>query len=93
MPSSTPFGPGFSASSPEPSGPTPPGDGGGSGVDSSTVSTRVKNAIAITITAVWAGGICVDAILADFSLSPFVHSAMLGLATSIFGSSFVKGIR
>lgn len=57
------------------------------------VSVKVKNGIAIVITVMWAGGIIADAALADFSLSPFVYSTMLGLAASIFGSSFVKGIR
>jgi hypothetical protein len=61
--------------------------------DPLTVSVRVKNAVAIVITAVWAGGIIADAALKDFSLSPFVYSTMLGLAASIFGSSFVRGFR
>lgn len=58
-----------------------------------TVSVRVKNAIAVVITAMWAGGIIADAALKDFSLSPFVYSTMLGLAASIFGSSFIKGFK
>jgi hypothetical protein len=58
-----------------------------------TVSVRVKNAIAVVITAMWAGGIIADAALKDFALSPFVYSTMLGLAASIFGSSFVKGFK
>jgi hypothetical protein len=63
------------------------------GLDPITVSVRVKNMVAIVITAVWAGGIIADAALKDFALSPFVYSTMLGLAASIFGSSFVKGFR
>lgn len=62
-------------------------------LDLFTVSVRVKNAIAVVITAVWAVGIIADAGLKDFSLSPFVYSTMLGLAASIFGSSFVKGFK
>ena len=69
--------------------PPPPGEA----IDPITVSVRVKNMVAIVITAVWAGGIIADAALKDFALSPFVYSTMLGLAASIFGSSFVKGFR
>lgn len=92
MPSSTPPGPDSSASQPASSGRAPPHAGGEAAPDL-TVSARVKNAIAITITACWAGGIVADALVKDFSLSPFVYSTMLGLAASIFGSSFVKGLR
>jgi hypothetical protein len=90
MPSSTPPGSEPSASPPGSPGPTSPA---AEQPDLFTVSARVKNAIAIVITACWAGGIVADAALKDFSLSPFVYSTMLGLAASIFGSSFVKGFR
>lgn len=85
MPSSIPHGPDSSDSLPEPSS-LP-------AVAADTVSVRVKNAIAVTITICWAGGIVADAALKDFALSPFVYSTMLGLAASIFGSSFVRGLR
>lgn len=57
------------------------------------VSPRVRNAIAAVITTIWAAGVIADAGLANFELSVLVHSMMAGLAASIFGSSFVKGIR
>jgi hypothetical protein len=82
-----------SDSSPAPAGLTSTNGNGTGPTDTFTVSVRVKNAVAIVITAVWAGGIIADAALKDFSLSPFVYSTMLGLAASIFGSSFVKGFR
>lgn len=62
-------------------------------VEPSVVSAKVKNGVAIVITACWAGGIAADMLLKDFELSPFVYSTMLALAGSIFGSSFVKGVR
>lgn len=97
MPSTTPSGSDSSGSLPEPPGlaapPIVPAPAFDSPSDVFTVSIRVKNAIAVTITAVWAIGIIADAGLKDFSLSPFVYSTMLGLAASIFGSSFVKGFK
>ena len=92
MPSSTPPSPEPPASQPGSSGPGPQ-SAPDAGLDLFTVSARVKNVIAIVITATWAVGIVADAALKDFSLSPFVYSTMLGLAASIFGSSFVKGFK
>lgn len=57
------------------------------------VSQRVRNGIAIVITTVWAIGIVADALSKAFELSPFVYATMMGLAASIFGSNFVKGMR
>lgn len=57
------------------------------------VSQRTRNGIAITITAVWAIGIIADAVSAAFELSPYVYMTMIGLATTIFGSNFMKGIK
>lgn len=47
----------------------------------------------MAITVVWAAGITADAFLPGFQLSGWVYATMLGLASAIFGSNFVKGIR
>lgn len=57
------------------------------------VSQRVRTIIALIITAVWAVGIVADGLSTKFELSPFVHATMLGLAASLFGSNFVKGMK
>lgn len=67
--------------------PTPPLD------DGVSVSPRVRNGIAITITAVWAVGLIADAAMSTFSQHTLVHTALIGLAASVFGSNFVKGLR
>lgn len=92
MPSPTQPSPESADSLPESSGQGPPLVSE-PGLDLFTVSDRVKNAIAVVITATWAIGIVADAAMKDFALSPFVYSTMLGLAASIFGSSFVKGFK
>lgn len=60
---------------------------------SDSVSPRVRNGIAITITAVWALGMVADVAMSTFSPPTVVHAIMLGLAASVFGSNFIKGIR
>ncbi len=60
---------------------------------STVVSMRVRNGMAITIVAIWAVGIIADALSADFVLSPFVYLTLIGLASSVFGANFVKGLR
>lgn len=57
------------------------------------VSPRVRNAIAVFITMVWGVGLVADSVSTNFELPTSVHVIMLGLAASIFGSNFVKGIR
>lgn len=57
------------------------------------VSQQIRNAIAVVITAMWAVGIIADALSTAFELSPFVYATMMGLAASIFGANFVKGIK
>lgn len=57
------------------------------------MSARVKNIIAVVITISWAGGIVLDAAIKDFALSPFVYSTMLALSGSLYGSSFVRGLK
>lgn len=55
------------------------------------VSGRVRNGIAVAITATWVLGIAADAAIKDFSLSAFVYSTMATMAAAIFGSSFIRG--
>jgi hypothetical protein len=76
-----------------PSEHSPDSEPGPGGQPPELVSQRVRTAIALTITAVWAVGIVADGLSDKFQLSPLVHAAMLGLAASIFGSNFVKGMR
>lgn len=87
MPSSHP--------SPEQDSGSPPGSSGSNSDPPShdLVSQQIRNAIAIIITAMWAVGIVADALSTAFELSPFVYATMMGLAASIFGSNFVKGIK
>jgi len=68
---------------------SPPGryDDGGS------VSPGVRNGIAVAITAVWALGMIADVAMTTFSAPSAVHAIMLGLAASVFGSNFIKGVR
>lgn len=60
---------------------------------SGVVSVKVRNGVAVAITATWIGGIIADAAIKDFSLSASVYSVMAAMAASIFGSSFVRGAR
>lgn len=79
-----------SAQEPPGSLPEPPGLPPDDGV---SVSPRVRNGIAIAITAVWALGMVADAAMSTFKLDTLTHATMLGLAAAVFGSNFVKGIR
>ena len=87
----------MSTSSPHPSErePVSSSESSGSSTDQEDllVSQRIRNGIAIVITGVWAAGIIADALSSAFELSPFVYATMMGLATAIFGSNFVKGLK
>lgn len=61
--------------------------------DWDSVSPPIRNVIAVVITAVWALGMVADAAMSTFALPSPVHAIMLGLATAVFGSNFVKGLR
>lgn len=85
-----------SPSSEPPSGSPSGRSGNGSGVNGNgngtTVNARVRTAIALIITTVWAGSFVADIVVADYTPSPFLHMIMIGLAAAVFGSNFVKGV-
>lgn len=68
------------------------GNGNGNGNGTGTVNARVRTAIALVITAVWAGSFVADIVVPDYTPSPFLHMIMIGLAAAVFGSNFVKGV-
>jgi len=58
------------------------------------VSKAVRDRLAYTIMVMWITGIVADVVMGDaFTLSPYVYFTMIGLASSVFGSNFVKDIR
>lgn len=57
------------------------------------IPQSVAVVIALAITLVWVVGIVADAVSTQFELNPFVYVTMLGLAGSIFGSNFIKGMK
>lgn len=84
MTSSTP-----PSGSPRVSPSVPSGNGGTNGT---TVNARTRTAIAMVITLVWAASFVADIVVPDYSPSPLIHMAMIGLGAAVFGSNFVKGI-
>ena len=79
--------------SPEPSSGSPSAPSGHPPDDGGSVSPRVRNGIAVAITTVWAAGMTADVAMSTFAAPAAIHAIMLGLAASVFGSNFVKGLR
>jgi hypothetical protein len=80
--------PGPSSDSPQASPGAPVANGNGG-----AVSPRVRNGIAVTITGVWASTYIASIFIHSFTPSPYLHALMIGLATSIWGSGFVKAAK
>lgn len=55
------------------------------------MNTRIRNGMAVVITAVWALSFVADIFVKEYDPSPFLHMIMMGLATAVFGANFLTG--
>lgn len=53
------------------------------------ISDRIRNGIAVVITAVWAVSFLADIASDSYEPSPYLHAIMLVVAGSAFGASIV----